>query len=183
VSAFTPQQLVAAAKTRYGASILQGRMRGAAGNSTAADAELVKIANGVISRIIAACAPSVGWPLPGVWPAGSVDDDGVTNISGTPYTNIWPKNLLQVALDLFNWRTLSGLDEASSQQRLTGQAAEQFFQSVEEGTIGLGLSVNTEVSPPEPFAARNRDGTSNVDDVPDREPVTDTFSGRAWNGS
>jgi hypothetical protein len=184
MAAFSAAALVTKAKSRYGAAVLEGRMRGAGGNATNADIELGAIAGSVISRVAAACLPSVGWPLPGTWPAGSLADDGITSIAGTAYTDIWPENLLQMALDLFNWRTVSGLDSASSNQRAVGQMAEKFFTDLEMGAIALGIGGASDVTASDlPLTARNRDGSSNDSNSSDTENLLDgVFSGRAWDG-
>jgi len=171
---------VTLAKARFGEAILRTRMRGAGGDPDAADLELVKIANGVISRVQDAAA-SVGWPLPGVWPAGSVDDDGTTDLSGVAYKDVWPKNLLQNALDLFNWRTLSGQEGASDNQRKTGQAAEKWFTAVEMGGASIGVGGATDTATPAPISARDRCGKSLVAGVPDQENVLGAFRGFGWD--
>jgi hypothetical protein len=178
---FSASDLVTAAKARFGEATLRARIRGAAGDTVAADFELVRIANGVIARAIDA-AVQIGWPLPGVWPPGSLDDDGTTDISGVPYSQIWPKNLLQHALDLFNWRTLSGLEGASDNQRKTGAAAEHFFEQVEMGATSIGVGGPTDTATPEPLAARDRCGRTNLlDGSQDKANVLDTFRGFGWD--
>lgn len=157
-------------------------MRGAGGDNTAADLELYRIAAGVISRVQASASVSVGWPLPGTWPAGSVADDGTTDISGDAYSDTWPANLLENAITLFAWRTVKELEQATDNQRRAGDAAEKFFVGVEGGSIGLGLGVSTEPNSPSLLAARNRDGTSNVASVPDQDNLLDAFAGDAWDG-
>lgn len=179
---FSSADLVTAAKARFGDAALRERMRGAT-DSTTQNVELRKIAAGVISRIESAARGSgIGWPLPGSWPEGSVAADGTTDVSGELYANLWPGDLLQNALDLFNWRTLSGWESVSDAQRRVGKAAEDFFSEVESGGAGFGLAVIEEPSSPMPLAARNRDGTSNLAEVPDQENTLDTFAGRAWDG-
>jgi len=182
---FAASDLVDIAKERFGESVLRERMRGASGVDqnaidAAADLELTKIATSVISRVQAACV-QVGWPLPGSWPAGSVDYDGSTDISGTLYADRWPDNLLQVALDLFQWRTLSGNEGISDAMRQVGKAAEAFFVGVQSGAISLGIGGKTDTATPEPVAARDRCGKSLVAGVPDRTNVLDTFRGFGWD--
>lgn len=178
---FKAEDFVDIAKDRYGEAVLRERMRGARGDTDKADGQLLTIANGVIARVQDAIVGSVGWPLPGTWPAGSEDDDG-TPIAGTAYADIWPKNLLQKALDLFNWRTVSGLDEASENQRRVGKMAEDYFDGVESGANGIGILTTTDLTTAAPIAARNRDGSSNVAGVPDQENILDIFTGLSWDG-
>lgn len=178
---FSSADLVTAAKARFGDAQLRSRMRGATSDANA-NVELTKIAAAVIGRVQDAATPQVGWPLPGSWPEGSLDDDGVTNISGVLYANKWPKTLYQKALDLFNWWTVSGHEATSDNQRRVGKMAEDWFDSVETGGAGLGLAVLSEPSGPVPIAARDRDGLSLLPGVPDQENVLDTFIGRAWDG-
>jgi len=180
---FSPSDFLDRAFTRYGEQVLRDRMRGANGDPDTADRELYRIAKSVFGRVQAACTPSIGWPLPGVWPAGSLEDDGTTSIAGEAYADRWPDNLLQNALDLFNWRTVAGLDAASDNQRQVGKLAEAYFAAVETGSLTVGIGGDTDVSEPLPAVARNRDGSSNVSGVPDRENTLDIFSGSAWDGS
>ena len=176
---FSSADLVTAAKTRFGESVLRNRMRGASG-TTAQDLELTKIAGGVIGRVRDA-AVQVGWPLPGNWPAGSVDDDD-SDIGGTPYSEIWPKNLLQKALDIFNWRTVSGLDATSESQRKVGLDAERWFDSVEAGGNSLGVGGSADTARPVPVSARNRAGEALTTECGEtRENTLDTFRGFGWD--
>src|ERR1700739_1119741 len=99
---FTAADLLTRAQERYRISVLRARMRGAEGDQTAADAELLRIATAVYSRVSSACMVFVGWPLPGQWPAGSLDDGG-NDISGKNYSEVWPFDLLENALQLFNY--------------------------------------------------------------------------------
>ena len=177
---FTAEAFLAIAEERYGQAVLRDRMRG--GSTTQEkDTELLRVAFSVLGRVQVAASASCGWPLPGVWPSGSVDAAD-NDISGLAYSDIWPADLLQRALDLFNWRTLAGLEQASDNQRRVGQAAEKYFDSLENGSLSLGLGVPADEKSGTPIAARNRDGSSNVSGVCDQENVLDTFRGRAWNG-
>jgi hypothetical protein len=176
---FDAAALLELAETRFGAAILLERMRGPSGSDEKA-LELRKIVRGVIGRIQAAAAPNVGWPLPGNWPTGSTDEND-QDISGQAYADAWPPDLLQHALDLVNWRSMSGLDATSDNSRKVGLAAEEFFNRVEKGGIGLGLMVSTEPGTPTIFAARSRDGASLIGDD-DRENLLDKISGRSWDG-
>lgn len=180
---FTAAQFVAIAKTRYGEVVLRTRMRGSVTDTTAADTELKRIANGVIGRVQDAVGATIGWPIPGTWPTGSKDDDS-TDIGGTAYADVWPKNLLQMAMDLFNWRTVSGLDQSSDNIRRAGMAAEAYFEKVESGELGIGISTGTgPTSPGEPMSARARDGSSNISGGgDDRDHLLDFWGGRSWDG-
>jgi hypothetical protein len=169
---FDADALLALAKARYGEAQLRDRMRGAAGNASAADAELLAIAASVVSRVKNA-AVQVGWPLPGRWPADSPN-------AGELFADAWPENLLQNALDLFNWRTLSGLEGASDSQRHVGQSAERFFDAVEKGGSALGVGGPTDTATPAPVAARNRAGDALIPGPADRSNVLDVFGKNSW---
>lgn len=160
---FSAEDLVDLAKKRYGAAILRTRMRGAGGDATLADAELLAIATSVFSRVKVAASAQNSWPFSAL------------------YAEAWPENLLQNAMDLFNWRTLSGLDSASENQRLVGKAAEDYFQKVQSGAIPLGVGGDRDTSTPTPVAARGRDGSSNLTGIPDRENTLDAFRGLGWD--
>lgn len=180
---YSPTDFLERAFTRYNETVLRNRMRGAQGDADTADRELYRIAKSVFGRVQEACASSVGWPLPGTWPAGSTDDDGTTSIAGTAYSERWPDNLLQRALDLFNWRTVAGLDEASDNQRKVGQDAEKWFTDLENGNVALGLAGDgaSENGTGEPVAARERNGDSNVTGACDKPNLLDDFRRGGWD--
>jgi len=180
MSDFSAPNLLAAAKARYGEKKLQERIRGAVGDATKADTELTRIAQSVISRARAALQKSGRWPIIGTWPDGSKDAAG-TDISGERYAEIWPPNLLENALELFNWRTLTGLEQTSTQQQKVGAAAEKFFSDIDSGDMPLGIGGDFDVVAPAPFAARNRDGSSNVPGIPNVDNLLDTFAGGGWD--
>lgn len=175
---FEAQDLVDIAKRRFGETKLRERMR--SDDASDADDQLLRIAQSVLSRVQAAASTSVGWPFPGTWPDGSFDGVG-EDISNEPYTDVWPENLLQNALDLFQWRTVAGLEQATDNQRRVGVAAEAYFVAVGSGEIGLGLASTTEAGSPGFLAARNRDGSSNIGSVPDQDNALDIFTGESWD--
>lgn len=179
------QTLVDNAKARFGESILQNRIRGALGDTTDADLELMKIGLSVISSIGAAlAASSVGWPLPGTWPTGSTDANG-DDISGTTYDAAWPFALQEAALNIFNRRTFSGYADVPEIVQQLGIAAEKFLADINAGAAILDLGDATVVllPPPRSVAARQRDGTSNLSSLSDRtrETFLDSFRGGAWD--
>jgi hypothetical protein len=177
---FSANDFVDIAKSRFGEDVLRSRMRGARGDSGAADLELTRIAAGVIARVMDACV-QVGWPIPGTWPTGSFDEDG-TKLDGQFYADVWPRNLLQNALDLFNWRTVSGLDGVSDNQRRVGVAAETYFNKVELGASSIGVGGATDTATPAPVAARSRSGGTNLaDGSQDKQNVLEAFSGFGWD--
>jgi hypothetical protein len=161
--------LLEAAKSRFDETVLRNRMRGALSSIDDADSELLEIAESVVSRVQAAVTASIGWPLPG------------TSEDGVAFAEAWPADLLQRALDLFNWRTLSGLETVADQQLRIGMAAEKYFDMVQAGSVGLGLGVSVDLSPPSPLAARTRDGSSNIGTVSDRVNALDSLTGRGWD--
>jgi hypothetical protein len=182
MSDFSPQDLVIEAKSLYGETTLRNRVYPDAPTPPDADKELLRIARTVVSRVAAAAESSVGWPLPGTWPEGSLNVAAV-DISGTPYSQIWPDDLLQRALELFNFRTYSGM-EGDFPQKVgdEGKAAEQFFMSLAKGAIGLGLGVDTDTATPEPMAARDRQGRNLLGDgAADNERILDTMHGPGWD--
>jgi hypothetical protein len=171
---FGAAELFAAAQKRYDTLVLRQRVPGA--SDAAKDLELVKIARGVVRRVEAAAQKSVGWPLPGVWPTGSTDPaDNTTDISGAAYADHWPEDLLQHALELFDFRCYAGFEAPPTEKRKLSEAAEKYFQLVQDGAMPLGLAVDTESGGSVPFATRNRDGSSNLPEVPDMDNVLDTF--------
>ena len=177
---FGAPELLAVAKKRFGEDILRSRMLGSAATASDQDRELTRIALSVVGRVQAAVTPSVGWPIPEVWPVGSLDENG-NNLGGVAFKDRWPYDLLQHALELFNWRTLSGSQEVSEQQRRIGAMAERYFDELARGLISLGIGGMLEVAGAEVLIARNRDGSSNIAGIPDTDPVLDTFHDFAWD--
>jgi len=160
---FASADLLVLAKARYGDATLRNRMRGAQGDGGLADVELLAIADSVYARVVDAARRNVGWPFP------------------APYNETWPANLLQRALDLFNWRTISGLEGTSDSQRKVGEAAEAWFTKAELGGVSLGVGgPDTDSATAEPVAARARDGSSTIGQD-DRENVLDQMSGFGWD--
>jgi len=170
LSDFTASALLALAKARYGEQILRNRMAGAGGDGTKADAELLTIAEGVVSRVQAAAQTSVGWPLPGA------DPD-----SETPWREAWPKNLLQQALVLFDWRTRAGFEAVSIDQRKIGETAEAYFVALGAQEQDWGLQGPTDVEGPQIRIARQRDGSSTITRIPDGRNTLDAFKGGGWD--
>jgi len=162
---FDAAALLDLAKARYGEDILRNRMRGADGDGTFADAELLAIAESVISRVQSAAVAQVGWPFP------------------SPYDETWPADLLQNALVLFNWRTLAGNEGSSENQTTAGKAAEAYFQKVQNGALSIGIGGDRDTQTPELVSARSRSGANLTTDAGtcDRENVLDTFRGRGWD--
>lgn len=180
---FTAEALVENAKARFGETILRNRIRGALGNASDADLELMKIALSVISTIGAALAAStVGWPLPGTWGVGSTDGEGL-DISGLGYREVWPFALQETALNLFNYRTWDGYSDVPGIIRDLGGAATKFLGGINAGTIVLDLGEAADIARPDLIAAMQRDGTSNLASVESRTRPTmlDTFRGGAWD--
>ncbi len=182
MSDFSPQNLVEEAKRLYGEDTLRTRVYPDAPAPEDADRELLRIARTVVSRVAAAAGSGVGWPLPGVWPEGSVNIDDVS-IAGKAYREIWPDDLLQRALELFNFRTYGGFEgDVAPKIRDEGAAAEKFFLNLAKGVIGLGLGVDTDVSSARPISARDRQGRNLLGDgAADMPRMLDTFNGRGWD--
>jgi hypothetical protein len=178
---FSAETLVENAKARFGETVLHNRIRGALGIAADADIELMKIALSVISTIAAGLAAStVGWPLPGTWPAGSTNAEG-NDISGLGYREVWPFALQEVALNLFNFRTWDGYNDVPGIIRDLGGAAAKFLTSISTGTVVLDLGELSDPGRPEILMARDRSGKSFVDGVPDRENSLDLLIGAAWD--
>jgi hypothetical protein len=178
---FSAADLIAAAEARFGAAALRLRVNGA--NDAEKDLELAKVAGSVISRVQAAAQVAGSWPLTGTWPAGSVDPaDGTTDISGTPYSDIWPPDLLQRALDLFDWRTYSTLEVVPDSKVTLGKQAEQYFLNVARGVDSLGIGAPADRAPSVPLSTRARDGSTLMGDgSADRRNVLDEFRGPGWD--
>lgn len=156
---FSAQNLVDAAKQRYGDTTLRRRMRGAHPNeesidTNAADAELVEIANSVLGTIEAAAHDSeTSWPLP------------------SPYNETWPGELFQKALELFDYRTKSGLPKISEHALRLGMEAEKYFKGLASGEHTWNIGLTEDIPKMEPVGSRERDGTSLVAGVSDRVNV------------
>lgn len=186
---FTAAAFLDAAKKRYGTDALRRRVRGAqqtegSTNAALADVELLKIAASVIGRVQAAARASVGWPLQGTWPAGSLDETltpPANDIGGVAYSDRWPTELLQRALELFNWRTQAQLEQVSDHAMQIGRTAEKYFDQVESGGISLNLGIDTDVGDPEPLAARDRSGAALRDGYTDRSNVLESLEGYGWD--
>jgi hypothetical protein len=193
VADYDAEDLLSDAEERFGADVLKNRMRGAGGDATAATEELSKIASSVMDRVKSACLGSgIGWPIPGFWPVdpGGVDaeapdqaqtDTAADDVSGKGYREVWPQDLLQHALDLFNWRTQSGLDRISDQALRVGQMTEKWFEKLEAGSVSLGTGTAGDVADSPILLGRNRDGTSNIEGIPDRRTMLDTFRSWGWD--
>lgn len=177
---FSAGALLAIAKKRFGEDVLRNRMRGSVAAHDDQDRELRRIALSVLGRVEAAVTPSVGWPIPGSWPSGTFDEND-DDLFGIPYRDLWPYDLLQHALELFNWRTLSGMEEVSDQARRIGVAAERYFDELQKGIIGLGAVGILDVVGSETLVARNRDGSSNIGNVPGVQNTLDVFSYGGWD--
>lgn len=167
---FSAEDLLEFAKSRYGEDVLRRRMLGAGGDVGNADEELLEIAQGVVDRVRIAAQQSVGWPFPG--------KDPDTDVA---YRKVWPKNLFQRTLELFNWRTLDGQESISTDQRKIGEAAEAYFSGLASGSGSWGIFGSTDAGSPAPIAARNRDGSSNLGSVPDRRNLLDDLRGAGWD--
>ncbi len=172
MSDFASADLLAYGKARYLETVLRNRMRGAAGDEDAADIELSKIAESVIARVRSAAQVSVGWPLPEVDPDTSV-----------AYRAAWPKNLLQHALELFNWRTLAGFEQVSPDQRKIGEAAEAYFDALADGSEAWGIATSGDTGVPLPVAARDRAGNANIAGlgIYDRRNLFGELAGAGWD--
>ncbi len=153
---FAAADLLTQAKLRYKEAILRNRMRGAA-DATAADAELTKIAESVIGRVRSAAQASVGWPV------------------------LVTANVLQRAMELFNWRTLNGQEVVSQDQRRVGESAEAYFNRLEDGSEAWGIESSADVSPSKPIAARSRDGSALISSLSDRRNIYDELKDGGWD--
>lgn len=181
---FAASDLVTAATARFGSAVLRQRVA-PGGDNTAKDLELTKIAQSVIGAVQAAAQAQDQWPLPGQWPAGSVSPvDGSTDVSGVPYRAVWPYNLIDQAMRLFDFRSYSG-EVIPTEKIKVGQMAELFFLNVSKGLTGLGLGVSTDVSSPAPEAARDRQGRSLLNDGSSNGDrlAADFMTGVGWDNS
>lgn len=183
----TPADLFDAAMLRYSQSVLRTRMRGAP-DAANQDIELKKIAATVFNRVAAAASVSIGWPLPGQWPVGSLSPlDGVTDISGQPYTDFWPAELWERALQLFNFWTMAGMDNISSGQVKKGEQTERWFTDLERGGVPLLIGGRTDAGPRRAFSSRDRSGRALVAGLRDTDTVYEDrsgnsiFSGQGWD--
>lgn len=167
---FSPQDLLDAAKKRFGATELEMRIRGQQASDVDAEAELLEIAKGVYAKARGAAAASVGWPIP-----GKAED-------GTPFKEKWPPELLQKSLDLFRYRTGAGLSEVPAHERRMGQTAEKYFDEIQRGSMSMAIGGTTDLTAPAPISARDRDGTGLLPGIPDQENMHEAFTDRAWNG-
>lgn len=167
---FAASDLVTLAKARYGEAVLRSNMRGAGGDSTLADAELLEISYSVMERVRNVAQVSVGWPLPGTNPD-----------TGIPYKEAWPANVLQHSLELFRWRTLSTMENISADQRKIGEAAEKFFDGLEEGVDAWGIGGSSDAAPSQPLMARARDGSAIMGGITDRRNLLDELQGGGWD--
>jgi hypothetical protein len=155
---FTGSDLLTYAKARYLQQVLRDRIAGAAGDNTLADLELLKIAESVVGRVRSAAQISVGWPV------------------------VVTANVLQHALELFNWRTLQGREAIAADQRKIGEAAEKFFDDLGQGAEAWGVESAADVgTPPAPVAARARDGSALIGTISDRPNLFEELSGPGWN--
>jgi hypothetical protein len=173
--------LVALATSAFGASALKSGLTGASDT----DAALAIAAEGVRARVQSACSARIGWPLPGVWPAGSVDprNPGTALSSGTTYADVWPADLFAHAIGLLLWRTQNAIEGQSSDQRKVGQSHEQYFNDLESGKVGLGIGGTTDKGPNIPIAARDFTGKALITGIPDRISITTKFEGDPfWEG-
>ena len=177
---FSAADLVTAAKARFGEKVLREKMRGSESDWERADIELRKIGAAVISRLQASIGASVGWPLPGEWPVGSTDPDG-TDIAGTPYSEIWPPLVLELALWIFNKWAASGYSEIPKNIEMLGTLAEKYLDQVQAGAVGVSIGGTTDVTVPEPLAARSRDGAALISTITDRDNTLGAFSGGGWD--
>ena len=182
---FSASDLYTAAVARYRQDVLRNRMRGAAGNSNDADKELLRLANATFSQVAAAASTFFGWPLSGLWPAGSVDQDGSSDISGKKYSEVWPFILFQKALELFNWKTLAGLENVSIAQQKVGASVEAWFSRLSQGGEPLGTGTTFDVGERAPISARDRQGNLNFPNMGGQaqDNVLDVFWGIGWDRS
>lgn len=185
----TPNDIFDAAVLRYGAPQLRNRMRGAPDDGNA-DLELLKIAHSVFNRVQGAASQSIGWPLPGRWPDGSISPtDGSTDISDHTYDEIWPADLMERALQLFNGRTFTGMDQVPPEQMKVWKAAETWFDDFQSGAAPIGIISPTAPRGLRAAATRDRSGRSNVPGVSDTTTIYEDrfgnaiFSGRGWDRS
>lgn len=159
---FASDDLLALAVLRYRQDVLRNRMRGAEGNATAADLELQAIADAVFATVKASTMHfGIGWPMP------------------APYNESWPSQLLQRALELFNWKTLAGTEAVSPEQVRIGVAAEAYFGRLAQGGEPLGIGGPGDAGERKAYAARDREGSSLIGQK-DRRNVLEGFD-PAWD--
>lgn len=183
---FSAADLLASAKLRYGERTLRSKIRGAEGptqdlSDDAADLELLKIARGVIGKVEVSLQGAGGWPIPGVWPAGTVDESDAP-IGGTAYRELWPYDLKEKALALLWARCAQGEQMSLEEQRLLS-SVEKYFDRLEEGGVALGIGGETDVGAPLVKTVRDRSGHSNLSGLEDRVTIADTLGGIGWDRS
>jgi hypothetical protein len=180
MSDFSAQNLVDAAAARFGLKVLREKIQGAESDWEKADIQLRQIGAGVISRVQASVGASVGWPLPGTWPDGSVDANG-TDISGKSYSEVWPPLLLELALWIFRKWTVAGLAEIPKGIETLGTLAENYLDQVQAGSAAVNVGGSTDVTVPSPTSARDREGRALVGGITDRASTINAFSGGGWD--
>jgi hypothetical protein len=174
--------LLAAAIARFGQSPLEQRVApGASG--AAKEIQLTMIAQSAISAIQGALQASSGWPIQGTWPAGSVSPlDGTTDVGGELYQDVWPADLVEQALQLFDFRTYAGLEIIPAEKLKIGTMAAKYLVDLARGAVGISTGTTTDISVAVPIAARGRDGTNQLaDGGADMPRVLDNFDGRGWD--
>lgn len=181
---FSAQHLLTTAYLRFGPKVLQSRVS-PTGSQTDKELELLKIAQSVISRVQGAAEQADSWPLPGAWPEGSVSPiDGHTDIAGEPFTDIWPADLLQRALELFDYRTYAGLEAVPATKSSIGKGAEKYFFDIARGVEALTVGGAGEPTSGTPLSSRDRAGNDLLGDgAQNRKPLLDTFHGGGWDYS
>ena len=183
---FSAQDLLDVANARYGQQVLRNRVA-PSGTNDDKDLVLLQKAQGVIQRVAQVCQKSVGWPLPGTWPAGAANptDPGGSPLAGTElYRSIWPADLLEHAVGLLAWRTWDGgaIEMVSQDVRKIGEAHDKYFDYLADGSESLGIGVDTDVAYPVTLSSRDRCGRNLLSDgAPDRNNLLDVFSGLPWD--
>jgi hypothetical protein len=181
---FSAEDLLYAAKQRFGEEILRARVapQGSEGDK---ETELLKIARSVVARVQGAAEQADSWPLPGRWPVDSVSPiDGTTDISDVPFQYVWPDDLMQRALDLFDWRTYQGLEVIPQSKVSAGKEAEKYFFNVSRGIEALAVGGPGEPSSGRPLVSRDRQGRTLIADGSyDRLNVLDSFRFHGWDWS
>lgn len=182
MSDFAAQDLVDAASKVFGEAQLRDRVA-PRGDKTAKDRELLRIASSVVSAFAGAAGQSVGWPLPGLWPPLSADADG-NDISGRPYREVWPANMLQKALEIFNARTYMALEVVPDQMRRTVTAVEKWLFDFARGSVALSIGGDTDTSSPSPESTHDRQGHNLLaDGAADHDLLLDQFRGLGWDSA
>lgn len=179
----TPTALLNAAKARFGEGFLRGHILNS-GNDAARDAELLKIAAGVLNVVQAACQAYIGWPIPGAWPAGSISPvDGSSDVSGQNYADVWPGDLWNHALNLINWRAWEGFEGVPLDVRKIGQGHELYFTQLGQGAISIGIGGATDGGEaPKIAVSRDRFGKNLLNDGARDQPyVSDSMHGIGWD--